>query len=104
MSTPFEIATEDIFRNPDFAEKAAFGEQSNVTVIASEMSEDARLTEFGLDEGVDFFLRVRKADLAKAPAKNDLITFNGVQYRVSSLTLDSSGIVYKVYLKSKSSR
>lgn len=102
--TPFEIATDDIFTNPDFTETATFGEQTNVTVIASEISEDARLDEFGLDEGVDFFLRVRKADLNTAPAKNALVTFNGIQYRISSFTLDSSGLVYRVNLKSKSSR
>ena len=102
--TPFEIAMEDIFENPDFIESATFGEQTNVTVIASEISEDARLDEFGMNEGVSFFLRVRKADLTKQPAKNDLVTFNGIQYRISSFTLDSAGLVYRIYLKSKSSR
>ena len=102
--TPFDIATEDIFANADFIEKATFGTQTGVTVIASEISEDARLDEFGLDEGVNFFLRVRKSDLTDEPKKNDLVTFNGIQYRVSSFTLDSSGLVYRINLKSKSSR
>lgn len=102
--TPFDIATDDIFGNPDFTETATFGEQTNVTVIASEISADAQLDEFGLDEGVSFFLRVRKSDLTAAPKKNDLVTFNGIQYRISSFTLDSSGLVYRINLKSKSSR
>ena len=101
--TPFEIATNDIFTNADFAEEALFGE-NRVVVIASELSQDAVLSEFGLDEGASFFLRARAADLNKAPAKNDLVTFHGVEYRVSSVVLDSSGLVYRINLKSKSSR
>ena len=104
MTTPFDIATKDIFRNPDFTERAVFGAQAGVVVIASELSEDARLDEFGLDEGVSFFLRVRKADLMAEPKKNDLVTYRGTEYRVSSLSLDASGLVYRVYLKSKSTR
>lgn len=102
--TPFDIATEDIFGNPDFTEMATFGQQTGVVVIASEISEDARLDEFGLDEGVSFFLRVRKADLNTQPAKNQLVAFNGIQYRIDRFTLDSAGLVYRIYLKSKSSR
>lgn len=104
MTTPFDIATEDIFANPDFTERAAFGAQGGVVVIASELSEDAVLDEYGMNEGVSFFLRVRKADLMAEPRKNDLITYRGTEYRVSSLSLDSSGLVYRVYLKSKSTR
>ena len=104
MTTPFDIATDDIFANPDFTETAAFGAQTGVTVIASELSEDARLDEFGLDEGVSFFLRVRKDSLLAEPKKNDIVIYRGTEYRVSSLTLDSSGLVWRVYLKSKSTR
>lgn len=102
--TPFEIMTDDIFGNPDFTDTAAFGQQTGVTVIASEISDDARLTEFGLDDGVSFFLRVRRADLNAEPRKNDLVTFKGVEYRIASFSLDSSGLVYRIDLKSKSSR
>ena len=100
---PFETATNDIFLNPDFAETALIG-SSTVTVLASEVSADPQLSEFGLDEGVSFFLRVRSVDLAAPPKKNDLITFNGVEYRVASVVLDSSALVYRINLKSKSSR
>lgn len=100
---PFEIATNDIFENPDFIETAMFG-SSSVPVIASERTDAAKLTEFGLDEGVSFFLRARRADLAADPKRNDLVTFNGVEYRVDQAALDSSALVWKIYLKSKSSR
>ena len=100
---PFETATDDIFQNPDFAETAQFG-NSSVTVLASEIQADPQLSEFGLDDGVSFFLRVRAADLAAAPKKNDLITFHGVEYRVASVVLDSSALVYRINLRSKSSR
>ena len=100
--TPFEIATEDIFANPDFVESATVG-GTVVPVIASEISGDPTLSQFGLNEGISFFLRIRKSDLA-SPQKNDLVTFNGVEYRVDSFALDSSGLVWRVNLKSKSSR
>lgn len=100
---PFETATNDIFLNPDFAETALIG-SSTVTVLASDISADPQLSEFGLDDGVSFFLRVRAVDLAAPPKKNDLITFNGVEYRVASVVLDSSALVYRINLKSKSSR
>ena len=100
---PFDVATNDIFQNPDFTETATFG-SSTVTVIASEINADPQLGEFGLDDGVSVFLRARAADLPAVPKKNDLVTFNGVEYRVSSVVLDSSALVYRINLKSKSTR
>ena len=100
--TPFDIATADIFTNADFIETALFGEQS-IPVIASEIAEDPALGDFGLDEGVSFFLRIRTADAA-AIARNDLITFRGQTFRVKSATLDAAGLAWRVYLTSKSTR
>lgn len=100
---PFEIATNDIFENPDFLEYATIGDAS-VPVLASEIAESARLDEFGIDEGVTFFLRVRASDLESAPVRNALITFHSVEYRIDRAALDSSALVWKIDLKSKSSR
>ena len=99
---PFEIATLDIFGNADFLDEATVA-GATVPVIASEIAEAPALTEFGLDEGVSFFLRVQKASLAE-PRKNDLVVFHGVEYRIARATLDSSGLVWRIDLKSKSSR
>lgn len=100
---PFEIATNDIFENPDFAETATVGGLT-VPALASELTADAMLTEFGMDDGVSFFLRVRASDLAAAPKKNDPVTFNGVEYRAATVALDSSGLVWRIDLKSKTTR
>lgn len=100
---PFEIATNDIFENPDFVESANVG-GATVPVLASERTEDAQLTEFGMDDGVSFFLRVRASDLGSAPKKNDAVVFHGVEYRAASVALDSSGLVWRIDLKSKTTR
>lgn len=99
---PFEIATRDIFDNPDFLDEAKIG-GATVPVIPSGISEAPVVTEFGVDEGVSFFLRVRRSDLAE-PRRNDLVLFHGVEYRVASCSIDASGLVWKIDLKSRSSR
>lgn len=99
--TPFDIATNDIFENPDFADTAEIGGKT-VTVLASSIAESAALTEFGMDEGVSFFLRVRKADLKTEPKKNDIVLHHGERFRIASVMLDSAALVYKIDLKSMS--
>ena len=100
---PFEIATEDIFSNPDFLDTAIIA-GNEVPVIASEITEDEQLTEFGLDDGVNFFLRVERRLLTVPPKKNMLLSFKGNEYRVAKASLDSAGLVWKIDLQSKSSR
>ena len=101
MSTPFAIATEDIFADPNFRETATLG-SSTITVIASSVTEDPTVTAFGIDGGVSFFLRVLASEAM--PRKNDLITFRGVEYRAAACTLDAAGLVWRVDLASKTSR
>lgn len=100
---PFEIATEDIFDNPDFLELAVIAGQE-VPVIVSELTEDAKLTEFGMDDGVGFFLRVKRQLLPDPLKKNSIVHFRGVDYRVDSAVLDSAGLVCRINLQSKSTR
>ena len=99
---PFEIASEDVFANPDFTETAEV-RGGRVSVIASGVTDDPRLGEFGLDEGVSFFLRIRKRDVSSV-RKNDLIKFRGVEYRAAAVRLDSAGLVWEVDLRSTSGR
>lgn len=101
--TPFEIATNDIFDNPDFLETANIAGQK-VPVIVSELTEDPSVTEFGVDSGVSFFLRVKRELLAVPPKKGTVITCKGGDYRTDSVVLDSSGLVYRINLVSKSTR
>lgn len=100
---PFEIATEDIFSNPDFVSTAIIAGRE-VPVIVSELTEDARLTEFGMDDGVSFFLRVRCSQLDAPPKKNSLLSYKGIEYRIDDVILDSSGLVWRIDLISRSTR
>ena len=103
MSDPFQQAINDIFSDENFISSALFG-SSSVPVIVSAIPADEKITQFGIDEGVSFTIQVKTADLASAPKRNDLITYQGTEYRVDRVELESSGIVWKIYLKSKSSR
>lgn len=100
---PFEAATQIMMSNPDFVETAAF-RNGSVPVVASELAFAPTVTEFGEDEGESFFLRIEARLLSSPPAKYELITFRGVEYKIDRADLDSAGLVYRVYLKSLSSR
>lgn len=100
---PFEAATIAMMSNPDFVETATF-RNGSVPVVASELACSPTLTDFGEDEGESFFLRVEARHLSAPPAKYELITFRGVDYKIDRADLDSAGLVWRVYLKSLTSK
>jgi hypothetical protein len=100
---PFEQATIDMMTNPDFGELCIVG-GATVTCVCSELTEAAVLTEFGDDAGESFYLRIEGRLLSTPPKKYDKITFRGVTYKIDRCELDSAGLVYRIYLKSLSSR
>ena len=100
---PFEAATNILMNNPDFTEMATF-RGSSITVVASETGMAPTLTDFGEDEGESFFLRIMASALSSPPQKYEEITFRGTTYKIDRADLDSAGLVYRVYLKSLTSR
>ena len=102
---PFEAATIDMMTNPDFGELCYIGGSTAGTVcVCSELAEAAVLTEFGEDAGESFYLRIEKRLISTPPKKYDLIAFRGTTYKIDRIDLDSAGLVYRIYLKSLSSR
>ena len=102
---PFESATIDMMTNPDFGEVCYIGgSTTSVTCVCSELSEAEVITEFGDDAGESFYLRIEKRLLSTPPKKYDRIMFRGVTFKIDRIDLDSAGLVYRVYLKSLSSR
>lgn len=105
MSNPFEQATIDMMTNPDFGEACYIGSSTVGTVcVCSELAEAAVLTEFGEDAGESFYLRIEARLLSTPPKKYERITFRGTTYKIDRIDLDSAGLVYRIYLKSLSSR
>jgi hypothetical protein len=105
MSNPFEQATIDMMTNPDFGEVCYIGGSTvGTTCVCSELTEAAVITEFGDDDGESFYLRIEARLLSTPPKKYDKITFRNVTYKIDRIDLDSAGLVYRVYLKSLSSR
>lgn len=100
---PFETATRQIMSNPDFTEMATF-RNSSIVVVASELTESPVLTDYGEDDGESFFLRIEARLLTTHPEKYELITFRGKTYKIDHADLDSAGLVFRVYLKSLTSR
>lgn len=101
--TAFEQATITMMNNPDFVESCTFRE-SSVPCVASETAESPVLTEFGEDEGVSFYLRIEGRLLVSPPKKYEKITFRGTTYKIDRADLDSAGLVYRIYLKSLTSK
>jgi hypothetical protein len=101
--TAFEQATITMMNNPDFVETCTFRE-SSVPCVASETAESPVLTEFGEDDGVSFYLRIEGRLLSYPPKKYEKITFRGTTYKIDRADLDSAGLVYRVYLKSLTSK
>lgn len=102
---PFESATIDMMTNPDFGELCYIGgSTAGTTCVCSELSEAAVITEFCDDAGESFYLRIEARLLSVPPKKYDRITFRGTTYKIDRIDLDSAGLVYRVYLKSLSSR
>ena len=100
---PFEAATNILMNNQDFTETATF-RGASISVVASEIGLAPTLTDFGEDEGESFFLRILASLLLTPPEKYEQITFRGTTYKIDRADLDSAGLVWRVYLKSLSSR
>jgi hypothetical protein len=101
--TAFEQATITMMSNPDFTETCTFRNES-IVCVASELAESPVLTEFGEDEGASFFLRIEARLLSTPPKKYEQITFRGTTYKIDRADLDSAGLVWRVYLKSLTSK
>ena len=95
--TPFEQLTADVFSNPDFAEIAEINGR-NIPAIASEISEEERLTRFGVDDGISFFLRVQKIH-AVGIKRHDTVIFRGENFKVDRIYLDSAALMFRLDLK-----
>lgn len=105
MPTAFEQATITMMTNPDFTELCYIGGSTAGTVcVASDLAESPVLTEFGEDDGVSFFLRIEVRLLSTPPKKYEKISFRGTTYKIDRADLDSAGLVYRVYLKSLTSK
>lgn len=98
---PFDVLIEDIFNNDDFVDYC-FINNKKTKCIASEITNDASYTAFGIDEGISFFLRIKTSDYN--PKNTDKIIYKNHLYKVDNYVLDSAAKTYNVYLKSLSSK
>lgn len=98
----FEKAIEDVFSIPEFQETFILNGKE-ITCISYEISQDTLYTQFGIDEGISFYLTCKIKDYT-SPKKGDRISFRGNQYKLDSFTADSFNLTYKLYLRSLTSK
>lgn len=94
---PFDVLINDLFSAKDFTETCKVNGKS-LTCIVSSIATDTVVTQYGVDEGISFYLTVKATDYK--PKKNDLIEYNRNKYKVDFFSLDSAGKTYSVYLRS----
>ena len=98
----FQKMIEDIFNIPEFISTFETESGKEITCITYETATDTLYTEFGIDEGVSFYMSVKKADYT--PVKGAKLTYNGRAYKIDSFKLDSFNLSYNIYLKDLTSK
>lgn len=98
---PFDYLIEDIFNSSDFVDFCYINNRKT-KCIASSITTDSNYTPFGVDDGVAFYLQIKKNDYT--PKKSDKIVYKNQQYKVDTYTLDSAGKSYNIFLKSLTSK
>lgn len=99
---PFQKMIDDVFAVPEFCEKFRTEAGVEIITIAYEVATDEVYTQFGIDEGVSFYLTCKVKDYT--PRKGEKIIFRGSTYKIDSFTADSFNLTYKLFLKALSSK
>lgn len=97
---PFEVGINDIFSNSDFLESCMIGTTAYPCIVSA-IPADSVYSEYGFDEGITFDLSIRVSDLPDRPKKNTILNYKDTDYRIAETTLDSAGLTWKIFLKSK---
>lgn len=99
----FERAINDIFNVPEFTQTFTDEETGRqITTIVYQRNTDGAYTQFGFDNGVNFYLTCKTSDYA--PKKGKKIIYKNTAYRIDSFLTDSFGLSHNIYLKSLTSK
>lgn len=98
----FEKMIDDVFDIPEFIQYFCTPDNKDVVAISYEKATDTIYTEYGIDDGVSFYLTCKVKDYT--PKKGDKITFRNQVYKVDTFSADSFNLTYKIFLKDLTSR
>lgn len=98
----FEKMIEDIFNVPQFTTFFYTEENKEIVTVAYETSVDPVFSEYGIENGVSFYLTCKTHDYQ--PKKGDKITYKNKKYKVENFTADSFNLTYNIFLKDLSSK
>lgn len=98
----FEKMIDDVFKVTDFIEYFYTEDNIPITTIAYQMNTDQQYTEFGVDNGVSFYLTCKVSDFT--PKKGKKIIFRNTTYRIESFYTDAFNLSYNIYLRSLTSK
>lgn len=93
----FEKMIDDCFDIPEFFEFFICENGDLIKVISYEINTDTIYTEYGVDQGVSFYLTCKTKDYT--PKKGDKITFRNKKYKVDNFSADSFNLTYKIFVK-----
>lgn len=115
MVNCFEQMIQDVFKVPQFIDTFEIVNDSSssssdsssslssaITCVKYAQQDDAILTQFGMDQGIDFILTCKVKDFT--PQKNMKIKFHDKIYKIVSWHIDSFQLTYNLNLKSLTSK
>lgn len=98
----FEKMVQDVFNVPEFVEYFYDENNTPIKTIAYSVNVEEDFTEYGVDNGVTFYLTCKRDDYA--PKRGNKIRFRGETYKVANYSIDAFNLSYKIFLKSITSK
>lgn len=102
MSNIFEKMIDNVFSVPQFIEYFTTEDGKEVVTVSYSVDTNTQYTEFGMDNGVSFYLTCKVKDYT--PKKGLKITFRGKEYKIDYYHADAFDLTYNIFLKSLSSK
>ena len=97
----FQSAIEDIFNTKEFTEYFT-ADNKTVVCIAYQTNVNSLYTQFGIDNGMSFYLTCKVKDYT--PKKGNIITFRNKQYKIDEYKADSFNLCFNIFLKDLTSK
>ena len=98
----FQKMIDDVFNVPEFCEKFKTEAGKEIITICYEISFDAVYTEYGIDDGISFYLTCKAKDYS--PRKGEKIIFRGKTYKIDSYKTDSFSLTHNIFLRNVTSK
>ena len=101
--TIFQQMVNDVFQVVDFTQSFRDVETNKeIICIAFSIENNEAYTQFGVDDGISFYLTCKKNDYV--PRKNNKIIFRNQIFKIDNFSVDSFNLSWRIFLKSEMSK